>query len=160
MRLLSFVLVFSLCGILSAQDEVKLGKRYGFDANLNFYPQKTPQEALLSMVKAIESKRIDYLLAHLADPRFVDETVTEYKSSIRQGGDQAKVFLAFDRLVSETTQYFLEDPTLMKELRRFGKEGEWEANETQATGTLKTVQGRKVFLRKIEDRWFLENKQQ
>ena len=103
---------------------------------------------------------MDYLLAHLADPRFVDETVADYKNSLRQGNEKSRQFLAFDRLVNETPQYFLEDPTLLKELRRFGKEAEWETSETQAVGTLKSVQGRKVYLRKYENRWFLENRQQ
>lgn len=145
---------------LSAQNQERLSTRYGFEVNPSFYPQKKPEEAILSIVKAIENKRIDYLLAHLADPQFVDRTVAEYKSSITKGADSAKTFLAFDRLVSETSQYFLEDPTLLKELRRFGKEADWDVNDAQATGTLKTVQGRKVFLRKVDERWFLENRQQ
>jgi hypothetical protein len=145
---------------VAAQEPAKLNKRYGLDVNLNSYPQKTPQEALLSIGKAVENKRMDYLMAHLADPRFVDESVANYQSVMTKGGDKAKRFLAFDRLVSETTQYFLEDPTLIRELRRFGKEAEWETMDNQAVGTLKAIQGRKVFLRKHEDRWFLENRQQ
>jgi hypothetical protein len=160
MRQLGFLAVFFLLPCASAQDQDKLAKRYGFDVNLTFYPQKTPQEAILSVVKAAQNKRIDYLLAHLADPRFVDDTVAEYKNSVLKGSGQVKTFLAFDRLVTETRDYFLEDPTLLKGLRLFGKEAEFDATETQATGTLKTIQGRKVFLRKLGDRWFLENKQQ
>jgi len=151
---------FLLVNLGFAQESAKFNKRYGFDVNPPFYPQKTPQETLLSMGKAAENNRMDYLVAHLADPRFVDETVINYKNSMRQGSDKSKDFLAFDRLVHETTQYFLEDPTLLKELRRFAKEGEWEINENQAVGSIKAIQGRKVFLRKLEDRWFLENKQQ
>ncbi len=160
MRTGCLLVSFAVAGFVGAQDQDNASKRYGFDLNLAFYPQKTPQETILSVVKAIENKRMDYLLAQLADPRFVDEAVAAYKTTIRQGSDKAKVFLAFDRLVVETAQYFLEDPTLLKELRAFGKEGEFETSDTQASGTLKTVQGRKVFLRKLEDRWFLENKQQ
>jgi hypothetical protein len=160
MRWLCLCLVVLAASFVWGQDQSKLNKRYGFDVNLELYPQKTPQEALLSVGKAVENKRVDYLLAHLADPRFVDETVAAYIGSIRQGSEQAKRFLAFDRLVRETTQYFLEDPTLIKELRRFGSEAEWETNDSGAVGTLKSVQGRKVFLRKHEDRCFLENRQQ
>jgi hypothetical protein len=160
MRMMGILVMFVLGNLAGAQDQDRLAKRYGFDVNLSFYPQKTPKETLLSIGKAIENNRMDYLLAHLADPKFVDETVADYKNTIRQGEEKAKVFLAFDRLVNETTQYFLEDPTLVKELRRFALEAEWEGNESQAVGTLKEVQGRKVFLRKYEDRWFLENKQQ
>jgi hypothetical protein len=160
MRWLCIALVLSVAVRAWSQEQGKLSRRHGFDADRNFYSQKTPQESLLSITRAIESERIDYLLAQLADPRFVDEAVADYKGSIRQGDDKAKLFLAFDRLVNETRQYLLEDPTLLKELRRFAKEADWQANETQAVGTLKSIQGRKVFLHKYEDRWFLENKQQ
>jgi hypothetical protein len=160
MRWLCVGFLFVQLTVVSAQEAEKLNKRYGLDVNLIAYPQKTPSEALLSIGKAVENKRMDYLIAHLAEPRFVDESVANYQSAIRQGGDKAKRFLAFDRLVMETTQYFLDDPTLIRELRRFGKEAEWETTDNQAVGTLKAIQGRKVFLRKYEDRWFLENRQQ
>jgi hypothetical protein len=160
MRCLSLGLILALAGALAAQGQSKLHKRYNFDVNLDLYPQKTPQETLLSIAKAVDNKRVDYMLAHLADPHFVDDAVAANITTIPKGSEQAKRFLAFDRLVSETTHYFLEDPTLIKELRRFGKEGEWQINNDMAVGTLKTVQGRQVFLRKFEDRWFLENRQQ
>jgi hypothetical protein len=160
MRSLCVILCFCLAGLASAQEPAKLANRFGLDVNPDLYPQKTPQDTLQSIVKAYENKRMDYLLAHLADPRFVDETVADYKNSLRQGAEKSRQFLAFDRLVSETTQYFLDDPTLLKELRRFAKDAEWETNDSQSIGTLKSVQGRKVFLRKHENRWFLENRQQ
>jgi hypothetical protein len=160
MRWIALSLICRLGSIVVAQDDANLAKRYGIEANLVFYPQKEPRETVLSIVKAIEKERLDYMLAHLADPRFVDEAVADYKKAVPTGSDSAKQVLAFDRLVKETSQYFLEDPTLLKELRKFAKDGEWEADEEKATGTLKTVQGRKVFLRKQAGRWFLENRQQ
>src|SRR5688572_13162149 len=139
-----------MANVVLAQDDAKLGKSYRFDVNSAFYPQKEPRDTILSIVQAIENQPVDYLLAQLADRRFVDQAVTLYEKSVAKGSDSAKEFLAFDRLVSETSMYFLEDPTLLKERRKFGKDGEWEADETKATGTLKTVQGRKVFLRKLD----------
>ena len=144
--------------LIFAQERV-LSPRFGFEFNPNFYPQKTPQETLESITKAIDNKRIDYMLAHLADPLFVDQAVTDYQNAIPKGSDKAKLFLAFDRLMAETTQYLVEDPTVLRELRRFAKDAEWDTKEDVAVGTLKTLQGRKVFLRKYEERWFLENKQ-
>jgi hypothetical protein len=41
------------------------------------FPQKTPREALASVIRAIEKGRIDYLAAHLIDPGFVDAKVIE-----------------------------------------------------------------------------------
>jgi hypothetical protein len=160
MRFVGTCLLVTLAGLAGAQEQEKLVQRYNLEFSLSQYPQKTPQEALQSIVKAYDSKRMDYLLAHLAEPRFVDETVANYKNSLREGTEKSKQFLAFDRLVSEATQYFLEDPMLLKELRRFAKDAEWETSDGQAVGSLKTVQGRKVFLRKYEGRWFLENRQQ
>ncbi len=158
---IGFLIIFLCLGtIAGAQEPEKLAIRFGLDVNPDLYPQKTPQITLQSIVKAYDNKRMDYLLAHLAEPRFVDETVAAYKNSLRKGDDKSRQFLAFDRLVSETTQYFLDDPTLLKELRRFAKDAEWETSDGQAVGTLKSVQGRKVFLHKYENRWFLENRQQ
>ena len=160
MRFVGTCLLVTLAGLAGAQEQEKLAQRFNLEVSQSQYPQKTPQEALQSIVKAYDGKRMDYLLAHLAEPRFVDEAVANYKNNLREGTEKSKQFLAFDRLVSETTQYFLEDPTLLKELRRFAKDAEWETNDGQAVGSLKTVQGRKVFLQKHEGRWFLENRQQ
>src|SRR3954453_16026816 len=44
---------------------------FNVEADFDKYPQKTPQEALGSVVRALTDRRVDYLLAHLADPAFV-----------------------------------------------------------------------------------------
>jgi hypothetical protein len=143
----------------AAQDE-KDAPRYGFDYNHALYPQKKPDEAIRSIVKAIDGKRIDYLLAQLADPKYVDSQVAQYKALYTKGKDDARTFLAFDRLVNETVEYYLSDPILLKELRMFARDGKWDVEEDVATGTVKDVPARKVFLKKIGERWFLENRQQ
>jgi len=145
----------------AAQDETapKLAKRYGYSFEPSLFAQKTPQEAMQSIVKALDGKKIDYLLAHLADPKFVDDRVAEYKG-LQKGNEDAKIVLAFERLVRETVNHFQEDPLLAKELRQYLKDAEWEVQETSAVGTLKAASPRRVFLRKLEDRWFLENRQQ
>jgi hypothetical protein len=134
--------------------------RYGFDYNPVLYPQKKPDDAIKSIVKAIDAKRVDYLLAQLADPKFVDAQVADYRALFPRGKEDARTFLAFDRLVTDTVQYFLSDPILVKELRKFAAEASWEVEDALATGTRKDVPARKVFLRRIGDRWFLENRQQ
>src|SRR5262245_10521476 len=125
--------------------ENKSTKRYGVEAELDFFPQDTPKNTLESVLKAIERKRITYLLAQLADPKFVDERVKSY------GGN-------FDELVAETAKKLKDDPASVKELYRFLKEGEWEAGDGTATAKLKEVKDRQVFMRKIGERWFLENR--
>src|SRR5205823_14539648 len=114
------------------------------------YPQKTPQEGLQSIVKAVASKKLDYLLAHLADPEYVDAKVAKYKKLIEKGKEEGKTLLAFQRLVNETHDHFLEDPELIQELRRFAKEAEWKTEENVAVASLKNVVGRHVFMKKID----------
>ena len=122
-------------------------KRYGVEADLRDYPQETPKETLASVLRAIDKGRISYLLAHLVDPAFVDQRVKQV-----YGGD-------FEELVRETIDKLSGNPDAVKELRRFLKEGEWEAGETTATVKLKDVKDRQVFFRKIASRWYLENRQ-
>ena len=48
---------------------------------------------------------------------------------------------------------------LVKELRDFARSGEWEGDEQKSSAKLKTSPTRRVFMKKIQDRWFLENRQ-
>ncbi len=169
-RLLPFALVLAagLTAGATAQDEEKKQPpmnppRYGFDYSPQLYPQGSPKDAMKSIVRAIDARRLDYMLAQLADPKFIDGQIAEYRKQIqnqKKGNEEAQTFFAFDRLVRETAEYYLNDPILVKELRRFAKHAAWEENEDLATGTVKEVPARKVFLRRIGDRWFLENRQQ
>jgi hypothetical protein len=117
--------------------------RYGIATDLRTYPQETPQESLASLLKAIEAKRIDYLLAQLADPDWVDRRVQTY------GGK-------FERLVQETGMDKL-DPVTVKQLQRFAKEGDWTLDDLRAYVRLKDVTDRQVTFRKVGERWFLVN---
>ena len=148
--------------VATAQDDEKKKEppRYGFDYNPTLFPQKAPKELMASVIKAIDIQRVDYLLAQLADPKFVDAQVGDYKALFPKAKDEARTFLAFDKLVGETVQYFTSDPILVKELRRFAREADWDVNEDAAVGTVKDVAARKVFLKRVGERWFLENRQQ
>jgi hypothetical protein len=144
--ILSVVLIW-VVGVPAQAPKEAPPKRYGIEANLRDYPQETPKETLASVLRAIEKGRINYLLAHLADPAFVDQRVKQV-----YGGD-------FDELVRETSNKLTGNPDAVKELDRFLKEGEWEAAETTAAVKLKDVKDRQVFFRKIGQRWYLENRQ-
>ena len=111
---------------------------------------------------ALDRKRLDYLLAHMADPAYVDYWVERYKVDFPKGKEDGKRLLGFDRLVRETNQYFENDPLILKDLRVFAKEAKWSESEDMKTavGIVETIPARKVFLKRIGDRWFLENKQQ
>jgi hypothetical protein len=121
--------------------------RYGLTPRLKSYPQGTAKETLASVLSAIDDRRIDYLLAQLTDPEWVDRRVREVYAG------------RFDELVQETTTTLAGDPAKVKELRRFLKEGEWEGSETTASVHLKDVKDRQAFFRKVDARWYLENRQ-
>ena len=124
------------------------------------FPQKTPAEAMASIVKAIDRQKIDYLLAHMADPLHVEYWVEQYKKDVNKGKDEGKRLLAFDRLVAETSTYYQNDPLIVRDLRIFARDAKWEEREDLAIGSSEKVPARKIYLRKFGDRWFLENKQQ
>ena len=122
----------------SAQDEEKKPPkerpRYGFEASPILYPQATPKETIASVVKAIDAQRVDYMLAQLADPKFVDTQVAEYRRLFPNSKGDAQEFFAFDKLVNETVAYYLSDPILLRELRLFARDGVWEMADDAATG--------------------------
>ena len=49
-------------------------------------------------------------------------------------------------------------PVAVKEMARFLKEGQWEVSDAAATAQLKDVKDRRLFFRKLDGRWFLENR--
>ncbi len=138
------VLVFITFSHGAAQQTKEPPKRYGIDADLENYPQIEAKTAFSSVLKAIDSKKIDYLLAQLSDPQWVDERVKKYHEG------------KFDECVKETTQLLTNEPGMVQELRRFLREGTWGGDDTEARVSLKDVQDQ-VFLRKIENRWYLKN---
>src|SRR3954451_22588506 len=92
---------------LQAQPD-KDPRRYGIEAAAQTYSQGSAKDTLASVLKAIDDKRIDYLLAQLTDPAFVDRQVAQ------NGGK-------FDALVKDTTAKLAADPRTVKQLRQFLK---------------------------------------
>ncbi len=155
--LLALTFLTGLTARPAAQD--KTAVRFGIEANLENFPQKTPQLALKSVLKAMEESKIDYLLAHLADPAFVKGRLKIYKTGMSAAlTEESKDTLAFQRLVKATTENFRDDPTKVKELARFTKEGEFEAGDDVAEVRLKSLPARKVFLKKIDNLWYLQDR--
>jgi len=173
---------------LLAQEPLAYLIRYNIEQNPINYSQKTPQDAMKSIAKAIDGGRFDYLLAQLSDPLYVDPRVVEYRGLLfpreelqredeaiareldvksrkikmleKEKKDKARTIVAFNRMVVETRKHLDEDPVLLKELRLFAKDADWEIDEDKATGTMKKLTPRKVFLRKRENRWFMEERNQ
>jgi hypothetical protein len=118
--------------------------RYGIALDVKSYPQSTAKEALASVIKAIDDKKIAYLTAQLADPAFVDDRVKRL-----YGGK-------FDEQVQDTQARL--DPSTVKQLKRFLKEGKWTITATSAVVTLEEVKDCCVRLVRKDGRWYLEHR--
>jgi len=116
-------------------------KRFGVEANSKSFPQTTPKETLASVLKSIDLKRPDYIIAHLADPQFVDQRVKE---------------TSYDELLAETTAKLVNDPGAAKQLRALLEKGLWTEEDATASASLKEGTDRTVSFRKIDGRWFLQ----
>jgi hypothetical protein len=135
-QLLGGLVVLALVGSLGAEEP----KRFGIAADMKTYPQDTPKESLASILKAIDMKRVDYILAQLADPQFVDERVK---------------IVGYDELVAEATAKLIGDPGTAKLFQRFLKEGDWTIDETTASVRHKESGERFATFTKSGERWFL-----
>jgi hypothetical protein len=63
---------------------------------------------------------------------------------------------AYPLLVSDVKERLADDPQVMKDLRRFYREGTFDES---GRVTLPDIKDRAVYLKKIGDRWFMENRQ-
>jgi hypothetical protein len=63
---------------------------------------------------------------------------------------------AFPLLVGDVKEKLADDPQVLKDLRRFFREGTFDEG---GRGTLPDVKDRAVFFKKVGDRWFMENRQ-
>lgn len=115
--------------------------RYGVGADTTAYPQATPKEAFASVLKAIDGGKIDYLVAQLADPTWVEHRVKRVYAG------------RFDEQVNDTRDRL--DPAAVKLLHRFAKEGTWTVGKSTAVVGLDGVRDRVVRLVKQGDRWYL-----
>ena len=125
--------------------EAKPYTRHGVVAIYNKYPQTTAKEALASVIRALEGNHVDYVLAHLTDPAFVDQRVKQYNGR-------------FADLVEESRAKLSSNPATIKQLQRFLKEGEWMEEDGTVTVKLKDVKDQQVFLKRIDKRWVMENR--
>jgi hypothetical protein len=131
-----------LNGGASGQDKTIGTTRYDIAADLKMYPQGTAKETLASLLKAVDAERVDYVVAQLADPSFVDERVKRL-----YGG-------RFAEQVDDTRARL--DPLTIKQLQRFLKDGEWQEDKERVSVRLKDSD-RRLYFKKGDGRWFMEN---
>src|SRR5262249_33376313 len=143
--ILALLAGFVLSGLAMAQEKKAEppSPRYGVKADLEAYPQGSAKETLKSIATALERTRVDYILAHLTDPVFVDAKVKEYNGN-------------FEGLVRDTEEH-LADPKRRQEFQRFLKEGTVEESGTTAKVTLKDAPKKQMTLWQTGGRWFLDN---
>jgi hypothetical protein len=143
MRLFIAGLLFLACGLMAPGQGLKF-TRYNVDYDSNSFSQDTPKQALESVIRALGEKRVDYLLAQLTDPEFVDDQVKKVHAG------------KFDDLVRAVKTKLANDPDVTKNLVRFSKEGKWQPGDTAASVKLNDLKDQ-VFFRRIGDRWFFQN---
>jgi hypothetical protein len=83
-KTLAVAVVLGALGVTAWGQDEPPPPRYGVPPNLELFPQDTAKAALSSVVKAVEKERIDYLAAHLIDPAFIDQKVTERAQSLER----------------------------------------------------------------------------
>ncbi len=67
---------------------------------------------------------------------------------------------AFQQLTKDVQQKFLNDPQSLKELKKILREGTFsDEPDGSAKATHPEIRNRAVYFRKIDERWFLENRQ-
>ena len=116
--------------------------RYEIQPDLKTYPQSTPKDTLGSLIKALDNKKVDYLLAQLSDPEWVDAQVKKLDGK-------------FARVVEEATTQLT--PVALERFKRFQKLGKWTLKDDRAVATYKLLPSRVVRMKKIGGRWYLLN---
>ncbi|HEY7312703.1 MAG TPA: hypothetical protein VH643_25280 [Gemmataceae bacterium] len=116
--------------------------RYGIAPDPKMYPQGTAKETLASVLKAVEAKRVDYVVAQLADPSFVDDRVKRLYAG------------RFEEQVEDTRARL--DPLTIKQLQRFLKNGDWQEDGDRVMVRLKDNE-RRLYFKKDDGRWFMEH---
>jgi hypothetical protein len=138
------ILVLSQPHLLDAQEK-EPPKRFDITANFQLYPQATPKELMGTLMKTIQKERFDYLVAHLMEPTFVDNRLATDRITPSQ----------FSKVIQAK---FKDQPELLRDLLKLLNEGEVEDSGDRAIVKHKDVKNHQVYLKKIEDRWFIENK--
>jgi hypothetical protein len=138
------LLVVGIAWADAPQKSKPSSERYGIAVDPQAYPQASARAAFVSVLKAIDTGKFDYLLAQLTDPAFIDERVGRL-----HGGK-------FEEQVAETKAKL--DAAAVKQLHRYQDKGEWSEDGGKAVLSLKDVPERVVHLKKIGNRWYLENK--
>ncbi len=114
--------------------------RFGVNPRVKQYPQDSPKAALRSAVKLVEAGDYAYLVAHVLDPKFVDEQV----------GDRAKGFEAVaERELAQLRDFQRANPDKVTPENRVSL----DPNEFRAAAALKARdRGYKQLVKDVEEK--------
>jgi hypothetical protein len=168
MRGLLFVCSLYVVAInASAQEKPKPVPRFGVAAEPEVFPQDAPKPLLSSIQKALERKRIDYLIAHLLDPTFSERKIDEYYRQrfgrsrdedaelSREQRDQRER-AALELFVAEVSQHMAAEQKQTLTFLRLLKDGMVEESGTMATVRLPNSP-LTLGLRLIDGKWYMIN---
>jgi hypothetical protein len=179
--LLSLVSGLLVAGAAAAQPDA-VPPRFEVIHNPDAYPQDTPQRTLTAVLEAIGRDRYDYVVAHLLDPAFVDARLGATQAYFeRAAADQFAGTLAgatlrgadletrvrtlglrhnVQDLTNRVRRKLADEPDHLRDLRRFARDGQFQAAGETATATLPDTKDRALYFKKVGDRWFLENRKE
>ncbi len=66
----------------------------------------------------------------------------------------------FKATIEEVRKKFVADSNIVKEMKRFLREGEFTSTGESAKVTLKDVKGKGIYFTKVGNRWFIEDRQE
>ena len=114
---------------------------------------ETAVEANLAALRDFQLKNLDKIAIESRLPvdaaKFRERIVADSKTA------------AFKQLVRDVQDKFADDPEVLKDLRRFRSQGNFPdmaAGDTAKIGAV-DVKERSLFIKKVGDRWYVENKQ-
>jgi hypothetical protein len=176
------VAIASLLLIVTTAGAQDVPTRFDVIHNNELYVQDTPQNALKAAIVALSRDRYDYFLAHLLDPSYVDARLATTQAYFeRVASDQLGATAAgqalnpvdFQRRVVEVAtranvrqlgeqirQKFEDEPDNLRDLKRFSREGQFQDAGETSTASIKDIKDRALYFKKVNGRWFLENKKE
>lgn len=140
--LFMMVTFVNIPNLLPAQ-AVRENTRYGIALDEVSFPQSTPENLRKSLLKALNTDKIEYLLAHLAHPVFIDKNVRE----VHEG--------SFAKQVAETREKLKKG--LKSPLEALLKDGKLEASEKSAFLKDPTLKDFIIYMKLENNKWFMEN---
>ena len=150
--------------------------------NPDLYKQETPKDTVNSILTAIDRGRYDYIVAHLLDPAFVDGRLATTRTYFeRFAADQVAASAAgatlrgadlenrirdvglrlnVQDLSDRVRKKLADEPSTIRDLKRFARDADFQTSGDTATATLKEVKDRALYFKNIGGRWFMENRKE